>query len=88
MDCFECDEIGELKEYIGCKIERGDNYMKATQPVMIKSFMDKFGINKEWKPATPAPQGKVLVLSDHSFLNKAEQTKFWSRVGKLLHMMK
>jgi hypothetical protein len=34
---FDCDEIGELKEYVGCKIEhnRDEGYMKLMQPVLL-----------------------------------------------------
>jgi hypothetical protein len=27
---LECDDVGELNEYIGCKIERTDEYIKLT----------------------------------------------------------
>jgi hypothetical protein len=28
MARFDCDEVGELTEYIGCRIDRGDGTMK------------------------------------------------------------
>ena len=41
---FDCDDIGEVKEYVGCKIDKDvkDNIFKFTQPVMIQSFRDEF----------------------------------------------
>jgi hypothetical protein len=35
---FECEDIGELKEYLGCKIERnkGSKSLKIAQPVIIQ----------------------------------------------------
>ena len=46
MTLFECDEIGEMKEYVGCKVEhnREERYIRLTQPVMIQSFQDKFDL--------------------------------------------
>ena len=34
---FECDDIGEMTEFVGCKIEynNGERYMRLTQPVMV-----------------------------------------------------
>jgi hypothetical protein len=32
---FECDDIGELNKYVGCKIDRGEDFVQFTQPVMI-----------------------------------------------------
>jgi len=39
---FDCDDIGELKEYIGCKIdyEPETGQLKLMQPVWIWSFVD------------------------------------------------
>ena len=44
MDRFDCDEIGKLTEYIGCKIDRGNGWMKLTQPVLLQSFEDEFDL--------------------------------------------
>jgi hypothetical protein len=44
---FDCDDVGELKEYIGCKVEIVDStkqYMKLTQPVLLQSYADEFDI--------------------------------------------
>ncbi len=39
-------DVGELKEYVGCKFDYGqaNGTMKLTQPVMIQSFKDKFDL--------------------------------------------
>jgi hypothetical protein len=37
---FDCDDISELTEYVGCKIERTDDYVKFTQLVLLQSFID------------------------------------------------
>jgi hypothetical protein len=43
---FECDDLGELNEYVGCKIDRDEDYIKFTQPVLIQSYEDEFELNK------------------------------------------
>jgi hypothetical protein len=57
---FTLDEQGELKEYVGCKIERSlaDRWMKLTQPVMIQSFTDEFDLPTE-TTALPAGIGEA-----------------------------
>ena len=42
---FECDDSGELVEYIGNKVQMDQNkgLVQLTQPVLIQSFKDEFG---------------------------------------------
>jgi hypothetical protein len=81
---FDCDDIGELTEYVGCKIERTDDYVKFTQPGLLQNFVDEFNIKSWWSSRTLAKTGKVLVKGEIW----TEQTKKRCGVGKLLHMMR
>jgi hypothetical protein len=58
---FECDDLGELNEYVGCKIDRDEDSVKLTQPVLIQSNEDGFDLNKSRQVFTPAEQGKVMM---------------------------
>ena len=87
---FSCDEIGELKEYVGCKINHNkeERAMKITQPVMIQSFEDEFDLPGGAAPNTPAVAGSILVKGEaEDNMPLPEQTTYRSGVGKLLHMM-
>ena len=44
MARFDCEEIRELTEYIGCKInyDKENRSIKITQPVLLQSFKDEF----------------------------------------------
>ena len=89
MDRYDCDEIGELKEYIGCKIDRGKGWMKLAPPVLLQSFEDEFEIPEGKPPNTPAIPGEVLRSRMETSLMSGEmQTKYRSGTGKLLHLMK
>ena len=94
MKRFDCEDVGELTEYVGCKVDRdnADEYasIKVTQPVLVQSFVDEFGICEESeKPATPAAPGSILVKPDEDqLLDAASQTRYRSGVGKLLHLMR
>ena len=61
MARFDCDDVGDVKEYVGYKIDRDEENgsMKSTQLVMIQSFGNEFEI-LEKKPSTPAEAGTVL----------------------------
>ena len=89
MERFECDDVGEMKEYIGCKVERNreDNSMKLTQPVLLQSFEDEFDLPDGAVPKTPAVPGEVLVKSDAT-IDERTYKRYRSGVGKLLHLMK
>ena len=41
---FDCDEVGKLNEYVGCKINfnQEEGWIKLTQPVLLQSFEDEF----------------------------------------------
>jgi hypothetical protein len=85
---FDLDEVGELKEYVGNKVEynREQGYMKLTQPVLIQSFKDEFDLpNQIFK--TPAAPGNILVSGDVT-LNQEEHRKYRKGVGKLIHLSK
>jgi hypothetical protein len=44
MDVVECDDGGELTEYVGCKLDwdKQKGTLKFTQPVLLQSFKDEF----------------------------------------------
>ena len=56
---FDCDDLGELQEYVGCKIDynKDEGWIKLTQPVLIQSLADEFDIKMTDAPKIPAPEG-------------------------------
>ena len=91
MSRFDCDEVRELKEYIGCKLDWNEEkeWIKITQPVVLQSLKDEFELSEGQNPLTPAEPGSVLTKEGEAELLKhKDQTKYRSGVGKLLHMMK
>jgi hypothetical protein len=53
---FDCDNIGDLKEYVGCKIDKQErgNCLLINKPVIVRSFIDEFGIEEDIKIEMPA----------------------------------
>jgi hypothetical protein len=49
---------------VECKIERDEDSVKFTLPVLIQSYEDEFELNKTRQVFTPSEQGKVLMKSD------------------------
>ena len=85
---FDCDDKSKMKECIGCKVERGDGWLRLTQPVLLNTFEDEFELPDN-DPKFPATAGKVLVKgSEETTMSSQEQFKCRSGVGKLLHMMR
>jgi hypothetical protein len=82
-----CDDVGEMKEYIGCKIDRKGGQLKLAQPLLLQSFIDEFDLpNDKSYPSTPAEPGSFFMKGDK--LSMSEQRKYWSGVGKLLYLMR
>ena len=60
---WDCKDLGELKEYVGCKVDRTEQIIQFTQLVKIQRFVDEFGCQEstgDKAPTTPAPPGTVL----------------------------
>ena len=82
------DEVGELKEYVGCKIEynKKEGWMKLTQPVLAQSFKDEFELptNNFETPAGPC----TTLMPEGNKLSPKEHREYHKGVGKLIHMAK
>jgi hypothetical protein len=91
MKEFDCDDVGELTDYVGCKIDinKEEGWLRMTQPVLLQSFEDEFGIDGTNATNTPAIPGSVLQYTEgDKIMNRDEMFTFRSGTGKLLHLMK
>lgn len=91
MKQFDCEDVGPLQEYIGCKLEidKEKRRAKITQPVLLQSLSDEFDLPTN-QVLIPATAGTILRYKneDANFLTAIKQRKFRSGVGKLLHLAK
>jgi hypothetical protein len=86
MSLFACKDVGPLIEYSGSKIDMQNGKMKLTQPVLLQSFEDEFGVVADETCCLPAKQGPTLTKGDgNKNLDQEGQKKYRSRVGKLRH---
>jgi hypothetical protein len=88
MQNLDCDDGGEIMEFIGCKIDydRTNKSMRFTQPVLLQSFADEFAMDGNDKANTPGVPMKTLQLGDDPPVQDKENTYYRSGVGKLLHL--
>jgi hypothetical protein len=76
-----------MQEYIGKKIEIGKNIMKSTQPVLLRSFIDEFDVNKSVEMSLPAKAGQVVVkVEEKDVMSDVMKTKYCSGIGKLRYL--
>jgi Reverse transcriptase (RNA-dependent DNA polymerase) len=83
---FEIDDVGPMKEFVGCKIEydRAAAQMSFTQPILIQSFNDEFTLPPKRTGGTPAAPGTILQSYENEpMLTELEQSLFRKAVGKL-----
>ena len=89
---WDCKDLGELKVYVGCKVDWTEETIRFTQPVKIQRFEDEFECNgattRDKAPTTPAPHGTVLEYNKEleEPLAGKKQTQYRSGAGVLLHM--
>ena len=87
---IKIEDFGELKEFVRCKmkIDKSEQLAKFTKPVMIQSFLDRFGAGKE-KQITPLEPNIVLKRpKPGEILANKDQSKYWSGIGKMMHKMR
>ena len=90
MSVFDCKDIGEMKEYVGCVIERGNGWLRMTQPLQLRKFQDEFDLETQrGDPDTPAEPHSVLNEGDQEEeLQPEKQTEYRKGTGILLHLMR
>jgi hypothetical protein len=88
MTTVDCDDGGELKEYVGCKIDqdREARKLKITQPVLIQSSKDEFETDGSEYPNTPGIPLKALHFGDKPAVVAERRTYYRSGVGQLMHL--
>jgi hypothetical protein len=89
MEQFECDDCGELTEYIGSKIEHvSEDAIQLVQNVLTQSYEDEFELGNRCYNM-PAQPGMVLMrpAEGKEILNSEDQTMLRSGVGKLMYQM-
>ena len=82
MEAFKCKSEGELKEYVGSKIDikrlpSGLATVKFTNPVLIQKLQDEYEIPTGRPSKTPAVAGQVLVKGDGSGMIDGKQHKIY-----------
>ena len=57
MERFECEDVGNIVEYVGCKIDidREKQTLKFTQPVLLQSYEDEFDLPNAVPMTAAAP---------------------------------
>jgi hypothetical protein len=96
LSLFNCKDVAEMKQYVGCRIERDreNGWIHLTQPVKIQKFVDEYGIDiiSNRVPSTPAEPGFVLkkggIDDDDDLLSSEDQARYRSATAVLLHMMR
>ena len=57
---FDCDDVGDMEEYVGCKIDCANRSFNLTQTFMVKIFKDEFEMLNR-VPITPREPDTNLV---------------------------
>jgi hypothetical protein len=89
---FKCDDIGEVQDYIGCKIDISDigRSFKMMKPVLMQSLTDEFeDIVQGRASLVPVKPGDILTKCKNSNKLKPKQhSRYQTGVGRLLYLMK
>eukprot|EP00957_Ditylum_brightwellii_P080754 6142031-Ditylum_brightwellii.AAC.1 len=76
---FECIKLGNMDEYVGCKVERDLNACttRLNQPVLLQSYTNEFQLDEHsLTPTTPTESGSVLSRGEGTPLGKVEHKKY------------
>jgi hypothetical protein len=64
IDRFDCDIVGNMDEYVGCKLEWNfeEFWIKVTQPILLQqSYTKEFNLGTDKVPNMPADPEQVLM---------------------------
>lgn len=82
MDWLDCNEVGKLTEFVGCKLDREVGKLRITQPVLMQSFVDEFNLQEGLVAVTPALPGLVLMKEkEDEAVNVATQSLYRLELG-------
>ena len=90
METVNCNDIGEMKEYIDTKIsiDQHNKTLKITQPIFVQSLNDEFNFAEpNSKPEMPT-MARTHLMNSGPKLCGAAQMMYCSGVGKLLYLVK
>ena len=88
MQLFDCDDVGNMYDCVGCKIGIEEGSFTFTQTVMLQSFKDEFDSPTQ-VPNTPGEPGKTLIKAKEGETVSPEETEYYCNgTGKLLHIMR
>ncbi len=88
---FECNDLGNMTEYIGCKIERSNTTraFKIMQPVLVQSLIDEFDLPDGVPPTTPVKPGTTITKQlEEEPLGTEKHTNYQAGIGKLQHLVR
>eukprot|EP00957_Ditylum_brightwellii_P083956 6381588-Ditylum_brightwellii.AAC.1 len=77
MSQFECNKLGEMDKYVGCKVEQDHVAItiKLMQPVLLQSYSNEFELDEHGHmPTTPAELGTILSKGEGIQLDKAKHS--------------
>lgn len=87
---FDCDDLENLTEYIGCKINKSatTRAIKITQPVLVRSIQNEFNLPNRPPPITPAKPGTIhSKQTDKEPLSPEKHTNYRAGIGKLQYLV-
>ena len=89
---FKTKEEGEMKDYVGCMIQKKNDEIFLHQSDLIDKLKKEFGeeLNEIKKVETPAIAGEGIVMGegDEKIEDSKKHTKYRSGVGMLLFLVK
>ena len=91
MNWFNCDKIGDMSEYIECKLERDYDKMtfKFTQLVILQRPKYQFDLSIVKAPKNHSPDEDIPMKGKHDeVMPKKYQKEYIYGVLKLLHLVK
>jgi hypothetical protein len=88
MEQFECDDCGELTEYIGNKIECvGEDAIRLVRTVLTQSYEDEFNLGNKCYNTSAQPGTELCPGQGKEVLNSEDQITLRSGMGKLMYQM-
>ena len=90
MKHFKCDDVGEVKDYIGCKVicDHEKREIELSQPVLVQSLFDEIDDISQGKLYLPYSKPGIVLTKGNSMkkCDNVKHSRYRSGVGKLMYL--
>ena len=87
MKRWECQDLGELKEFLRMRITRDGSKIHLDQCAYLRTVLERCGMTNAKAATTPLPTGYIPSKNESGTSSPELRSKYQTVIGSLLYLM-